>query len=345
LCIIITISLFGRGNGKGKIGVQSPEYAEIPGMISDRLMSEHDQFVLSAILSIMQEGKKYRPSEVVDRLAEVLRYPHGEEVIRKAGDALIEKLKNGIHFEDVQFTVTSKLGKRTELNAKLFLKMLDRLPHKAEIKKLAIEMLASFRGVELKPELVDEIEMALLQRMMDPQESDCVKKAITDRFWKEGKGRPEIRVSEARGDETQLLQEQAPGKAFAAAKSMRDAQTQGLQGELDRASGFLMMIRDGNPLQKERAAMALIKVIEISKSRDELVRIRDGVAPLKMEFPTLYRTVLKAMQGMLHDGPSSKPPIALGTGSRLVFDRNTPTVPPLDGAANRNTPTVPPLKR
>ncbi len=326
------MGLFGKKNGNGQSGRQAPEYAEVSGIIAGRLSSERDETVLIGIGDLMRGeamGKKYRPSEVIDKLAEVLQFPHGDEVVEKAGDSLIEKLKNGVHFEDAALIITNRLGMKTGANAKFFVKMLDRLEYKPDLRKLAVEMLAGFRGVELGQGAVDNIEMALLQRLMDPKEHEGVKETIKKRFGKEGKGRPQIKVDERRGDETVAVEDVGgAGPAKAKMNAARDIPTE----SMDVVAGFLMQLKEGDPLQKERAAKALEILVGNSKSRSQIERIREEVAPMRMNFPDLYRKILLGMQKMLPQRDSVRPPIAVGPGNG-------------NGAVDRNTPTLPPLKR
>ena len=158
---------------------------------------------------------------------------------------------------------------------------------------------------------------------MHPNESEEVKKAIKERFGKEGKGRPHIYVEERRGDETVAIEaEPGPGKDSAAVIKARDIPTEGM----DIVAGFLMQLKDGGLFEKERAAMALIKIVENSKDRKQIERVRDGVLPLKSEFPVLHRIVLKAMQNVLPDWNSSKPPIAIAPGNgRKPLESKDPT--------------------
>ncbi|MEM4272512.1 MAG: hypothetical protein QXH30_02890, partial [Candidatus Bilamarchaeaceae archaeon] len=74
---------FGKKDGNGHRGQSrrqnAPEYAEISSIIIGRLSSKDEALVLIGIGDLMRGeaiGRKYRPSEVIDRLAEVLQFPH-----------------------------------------------------------------------------------------------------------------------------------------------------------------------------------------------------------------------------------------------------------------------------
>lgn len=311
------MGLFGKRPSDGARSDQSgrqpgTEYAEISKLIIDRLSSEQDERVLMGIGDIMrgaQMGRKYRPSEAVDMLAEVLQFPHGKEVAEKAGDALVEKLRNGVHEEDAELIITNRLGRKNEANAKFFLKMLERLEHKPRLRKLAVEMLAGFRGFDLSPETIDNIEMTLLERLSNPGEHEEVKKTIRERFRKGAKGRPELKLEEIRLDET-IATETEPDAGQASFEALR---VEDIPAPAMDAIGILLLkLKDGDPDEKKRAAVALEIRVGAATSRSQIERIREGVSPMRVEFPDLYRKILLAMQKLPSERNSTRPPIALG---------------------------------
>lgn len=307
------MDLFKRKKSNGdQSGRQAKaKYENISDFLLNRLSSKQEEIVLSGIRELARAEEmshKYRPEKVAEALALVLQSSNSEKVAEAAGDALVEKLGREVSLDDAN-VITGLLVGKQDRNAKFFMKMLDGTKYKAGLRWLAVERLVAFRGAELSPGTVDSIEMALLERMKDKNESEDVKNAIKNRFGKEGRGRPELRKAASRSDETVALDSlPQPVRDSSAVIGRVELPTEGM----DVVSGFLLQLKEGDAAQKEKAAKALERLAGNVTSRMQIERIMHGVGQVRNEFPDLYRKVLLEMQKMAPQGESGSLPTALG---------------------------------
>lgn len=330
---------FSKKNGNGSNGASkektllrgtSAGTEEIPGMIIDRLKNANEGMVLVGVRAL-RTNTKYPANDVCEHLIRLLQRDGREEIMREASEALAEVLKRVHGEETAVLMIKQGLFAKNESNAGTFIKILESTAIRIGIRKCAIELLAKFNEKDVAPETMDRMEAALFERCMDPQEQDCIKNLVKNRFGPSRDGRPKITSEETRvdgsgrEDETIVIGE-AGSTAAIPEKNAYEAPTKGM----DILAGWIGLLQHPDKKRRDIAAESLLRMAEKSNDKDTVATIATALYGCGSEFPEQHRKVLNRLDNM-----------------PLVDIRNTPTMPPMrpsSGTGNGNKNGSGPVK-
>ena len=307
----------------------------IPKLIKERLKNHTEAVVVLGIRGLMNTDQRsgkmhYDADEICNWLVAFVSKDPRENIARGATKSLVQLLgrTHTIGRNKVSETVMANLGGKNARNLRVYLGILSEPKVAQEVKRWAIEKLATYEEGELSGKL-DAIEMMLLERMMDPQEDKQIKFIIKQRFGPNRNGRPKIGViREEQSEEMTVQMDTESNKASEEQSGEQTAQIDipvrtprkrqkerslGPTQDIDAIGLQIFLLEKDTQVEQEMGAKNLVEIAIKSNDAAIIERILDALGNAGDKFFSEYKKVrVKLAQVRMQQQRS----------------RDTPTLPP-----------------